>query len=153
NRANANIASSQSRLDMAQTQLQHSDIFSPIEGFVIYPEFFIVGSTEKRKVQIGDSVFPTQAFIQIPDTSQMLVDTQIREVDIYKVKSGQEATIRVDAYPDLAMKGKVSMIGTLAEGREKEGAGGKYFNLQILLDGTDPRLRPGMTARVEVLID
>jgi len=153
NRANANITSAQSKLVIAESQLQHSEIYAPLEGFVIYPEFFIVGSTEKRKVQIGDSVFPTQAFIQIPDTSQMMVDTQIREVDIYKVKSGQEATIRVDAYPDLAMKGKVTLIGTLAEGREKEGAGGKYFNLQILLEGTDQRLRPGMTARVEVLVD
>jgi HlyD family secretion protein len=153
NRANANIASAQAKLEIAQKQLLHSEIVSPIEGFVIYPEFYVVGGSEKRKVQIGDSVFPTQAFIQIPDTSQMLVDTQIREVDIYKVKSGQEATIRVDAYPDLVMKGKVTMIGTLAEGREKEGAGGKYFNLQILLDGTDERLRPGMTARVEVLVD
>ncbi|HXC61050.1 MAG TPA: efflux RND transporter periplasmic adaptor subunit, partial [Nitrospiria bacterium] len=116
-------------------------------------EFFVAGASEKRKVQIGDSVFPIQAFIQIPDTSQMLVDTQIREVDIYKVKAGQEATIRVDAYPDLVLKGKVTLIGTLAEGREKEGSGGKYFNLQILLNSTDKRLRPGMTARVEVLVD
>jgi HlyD family secretion protein len=152
-RANANIASAQSKLTIAETQLQHSEIYSPLEGFVIYPEFFIIGSTEKRKVQIGDSVFPTQAFMQIPDTSQMMVETQIREVDIYKVKSGQETIIRVDAYPDLIMKGKVTLLGTLAEGREKEGAGGKYFNLQILLEGTDQRLRPGMTARVEVLVD
>ncbi len=153
NRANTNIASAQDRLTIAQGQLQHSEVYSPIEGFVIYPEFFIAGATEKRKVQIGDSVYPTQAFIQMPDTSQMLVDTQIREVDIYKVKAGQEATVRVDAYPDLVLKGRVSLIGTLAEGREKEGTGGKYFNLQILLNSTDQRLRPGMTARVEVLVD
>jgi len=152
-RAAANIASAETKLTIAKDQLKHSEIYSPLDGFIIYPEFFLAGSSEKRKVQIGDSVFPTQAFIQIPDTSQMLVDTQIREVDIYKVKSGQEAVIRVDAYPDLVLKGKVSLIGTLAEGKEKEGGGGKYFNLQIQLEGTDPRLRPGMTARVEVLVD
>jgi HlyD family secretion protein len=153
NRAHANINSAQTRLNIAEDQLRHTEILSPIAGFVIYPETFLGSSSEKRKVQIGDAVFTTQGFMQIPDTAQMLVDTQIREVDIYKVKSGQEAIIRVDAYPDLALKGQVALIGTLAEGREKEGSGGKYFNLQIALKESDPRLRPGMTARVEVVVD
>lgn len=152
NRAFANINSAQTKINIARDQLKQSEVRAPVGGFVIYPEIFIAGSSDKRKVEVGDSVFPTQAFMFIPDTSQMFVDTQIREVDIYKAKSGQEATIRVDAYPDLVLKGTVALVGTLAEGKQGDGAGGKYFNLQISLNDTDSRLRPGMTARVEILV-
>ena len=64
---------------------------------------------------------------------------------------GQMAEIKFDAYPDLTVNGHVSLIGTLA--KSDDGKGGiKYFAMEITLDGTDKRLRPGMTARSEILV-
>jgi len=81
----------------------------------------------------------------------VLIETRIREVDIYKIKVGQMAEIKFDAYPDLTVNGHVSLIGTLA--KSDDGKGGiKYFTMEITLDGTDKRLRPGMTARSEILV-
>ncbi|HEY5648010.1 MAG TPA: efflux RND transporter periplasmic adaptor subunit [Nitrospiria bacterium] len=150
NRAKGRMATTKSRLQRAEYDLENTTIYAPVDGFVVYNEISRGG--ESRKVGIGDSMFPTQPFMYIPDTSKMLVNTQIREVDIYKVKAGQEAVVRVDAYPDLLLTGRVSMIGTLAELKDGE-AGGKYFNLQIELLDVDTRLRPGMTTRVEILVD
>lgn len=151
--AHINLGSAQLRLDISRSQLRSSRIVSSVEGFVIYIEQYFSGASTKRKVEIGDAVFPTQPFMQIPDVSQMVVDARIREVDVYKVKSGQGALIRVDAYPDLTINGEVALIGTLAEAAGNEAIGGKYFNIQVLTKQSDPRLRPGMTARVEILVD
>jgi HlyD family secretion protein len=87
----------------------------------------------------------------LPDLSQMVVETQVRETDIYKVEKNQQVVISVDAYPELALEGEVSFIGTLAQ--EEEVRSGKYFRVTILIREVDPRLRPGMTARVELLVD
>lgn len=150
NRARGRMGTTQNRFARARNDLANTTVYAPVDGFVIYSDVSRGG--EKRKIEIGDSIYPTQPFMYIPDTSKMLVATQIREVDIYKVKSNQNAVVRVDAYPDLILKGHVSIVGTLAKSKSGEG-GGKHFNLQIELMDVDPRLRPGMTTRVEILVD
>jgi HlyD family secretion protein len=152
-RARAEIATQRVKVSIAEYHLRNTEIYAPIDGFVIFPEVSIINTSERRKARIGDAVYPTEPFILIPDTSQMLVSTQIREVDIHKVKPGQEAVVRTDAYPDLVLTGNVAQIGTLAESKEAKGVGGKYFNLEIVLKDTDSRVRPGMTARVEIRVD
>jgi HlyD family secretion protein len=117
---------------------------------VIYKDVFF--GSEKRKVQVGDQVWPNQPLIMLPDLSQMVVDTQIRETDIYKVEKNQKVVIHVDAYPELELEGEVSFIGTLAQ-EERGGRAGKYFRVTILIREVDERLRPGMTTRIEVLVD
>lgn len=150
NRAKANLFSAEDRIRVAEEQLRRTKIYSPIDGFVIYTEQPF--GLEKRKLQVGDTVWTGQQILTIPDTSSMLVDTRIREIDIYKVKNGQKAFVRSDAYPDLRLTGTVTALGTLAKGADDKDAGAKYFSMVITLDATDSRLRPGMTARTEVLV-
>lgn len=134
-----------------QTQnLAQCEIQATVSGLVIYKDVFF--GSEKRKVQVGDQVWPNQPLIMVPDLSQLTVETQVRETDIYKVEKDQQVVIAVDAYPELALKGRVSFIGTLAQ--EASGRrGGKYFTVTVLVEETDPRLRPGMSARVELLVE
>ena len=117
---------------------------------VIYKEVFF--GTEKRKVQVGDQVWPNQPLIMLPDLSQMTVETQVRETDIYKVEKNQQVLISADAYPELTLEGEVNFIGTLAQENEAR-RGGKYFTVTILVEKADPRLRPGMSTRVELLVE
>lgn len=146
----AGLRSTQDNLNRAREQLKKTRIYSPIVGFVVYRTIEFPGQ-EKKRVQIGDSVWQGQEILFIPDMSKMLIETRIREVDIYKIKVGQKAEIKFDAFPDLTVDGHVSLIGTLA--KSDDGKGGiKYFTMEITLDGTDKRLRPGMTARSEILV-
>jgi len=139
-----------SKLELQTQNLSRTEIRATVSGLVIYKEVFF--GSEKRKVQIGDQVWPNQPLIMLPDLSQLTIETQVRETDIYKVAKDQPVTVSVDAYPELALSGMVSFIGTLAQ--ENIGRpGGKYFTVTVLLDETDPRLRPGMTTRVELLVD
>jgi HlyD family secretion protein len=149
--AKGKLAVARKKLANTKEELTKTSLKAPIAGFVVYKELYLSG--EKRKVRIGDSVWSDQDIILIPDISAMAVETRIREVDIHKVKIGQEVTVRVDAYPDLTLHGKVERIGTLAEKEEGLNAVSKFFYLYIIIKESDLRLRPGMTARAELLVD
>ena len=138
------------RVETQTQNLESCEIRATVAGLVIYKDVFF--GSEKRKVQVGDQVWPNQPLIMLPDLSRMVVETQVRETDIYKVEKNQQVVISVDAYPELELRGQVDFIGTLAQ--EDEGLrGGKYFSVTILVDEADPRLRPGMSARVELLVE
>ncbi len=139
-----------SRVELQSQNLERCEIKATVSGLVIYKQVFF--GSEKRKVQVGDQVWPNQPLIRLPDLSRMTVETQVRETDIYKVEKNQQVLIAVDAYPELTLEGEVSFIGTLAQADEAR-RGGKYFTVTILVKQADPRLRPGMSARVELLVD
>ena len=138
------------RVELQSQNLERCEIKATVSGLVIYKQVFF--GSEKRKVQVGDQVWPNQPLIMLPDLSQMTVETQVRETDIYKVEKNQQVLISVDAYPELVLEGEVSFIGTLAQADEAR-RGGKYFTVTILVNKADPRLRPGMSARVELLVE
>jgi HlyD family secretion protein len=139
-----------SRVELQTQNLESCEIRATVSGLVIYKEVFF--GSEKRKVQVGDQVWPNQPLIMLPDLSQMTVETEVRETDIYKVEKNQSVLISVDAYPEIRLEGEVSYIGTLAQ--EDDGRrGGKYFTVTILVSKADPRLRPGMSTRVELLVE
>ena len=139
-----------SRVELQSENLNRCEIRASVEGLVIYKEVFF--GSEKRKVQVGDQVWPNQPLLMMPDLSRMVVETQVRETDIYKVEKNQQVSIAVDAYPELELGGEVNFIGTLAQEDEVR-RGAKYFSVTIQVKDVDPRLRPGMSTRVELLVD
>lgn len=151
NKAVQELDSYKSDLSYAKRELEKTVVYSPQEGIVVMKERFQNG--EFRKPRVGDVVFSNQPILFLPDISVMMVKVLIKEIDLNKVAVGKAVTIKVDAYPDLKLTGKVSFIGTLAERREEiRGGGEKYFKVSILVSGNDESLRPGMTARVEIVV-
>ncbi len=118
---------------------------APVSGFTVLHET----NTQvdlKRKLRVGDTVWQGQPILYLPDSSSMIVKTQVREMDLHKISPGLEATVTVDAYPDSKVSGKVENIGVMAS--ESSSAADRSFQFNIKLDKRDSRLRPGMTARV-----
>ena len=147
----AQLAGLQEKYQNALNEKAKTAIHAPIPGLVIYNEIPDAGKT--RKVQVGDAVWSHQGLISLPDISRMLVETQVREIDIHKVSLDQPVAIQIDAYPDKAYTGIVHLIGSLAKAQGNASAGVKYFQVQVLLQESDARLRPGMTARVDILVE
>ena len=147
----AHLEGLQEKYQQALNELEKTSIYAPIPGLVIYNEIPASGKT--RKIQVGDAVWSHQGLISLPDISRMLVETQVREIDIHKVELDQEVRVQVDAYPDRSYTGTVHLIGSLAQADRNLPSGTKYFEIQVLLEESDPRLRPGMTARVDILVD
>lgn len=136
-------------LEEAEKQLERTVIRAPQAGLAVLKETYREG--ELRKPRIGDTVLRNQPLLFLPDITEMMAKVLIREVDLHKISVGKPAEVKVDAYPDLVLEGKVSFIGVLAERRQEVRGGEKYFRVHVDISGFDERLRPGMTSRVRII--
>ena len=148
--AESRIQEAASKLAQAQQQLARTEVRADVPGIVVYRDVFF--GSEQRKPQVGDQVWANQPLLILPDISKMVAETRVRETDIHKVERNQGVKVRVQAYPDLKLTGRVTLVGTLAQ-EEKERRGAKFFGVTVQIDGSEPRLRPGMTAQVEIQVE
>ncbi len=119
-------------------------------GLVVYDEN--MSANPRRKLRIGDRVFATQGIVTIPEVNRMMVEASVGETEVHRVRSGQIAEVRVEAFPDLRLTGKVSRVGTLASASPTRPFDDKRFDLIIALDPTPAELRPEMSIRADVVI-
>ena len=68
------------------------------------------------------------------------------------MRPGQRATVRLEAFPELRLTGKVTRVGTLARTSADRPFDDKRFDLIVELDEADAELRPEMTARADILL-
>ena len=110
----------------------------------------MIGPRTRQMLKVGDQVWRGLCIVSIPDVNNMQVNAKINETDIGKIKLGQEVIIRLDAYPAKPFEGKVSKIGKLSYPKDKNSKV-KVFDIEILIDGSDETLKPGMTVSCEFL--
>ncbi len=148
----AKMAEAGAELQKARNQLQKLQelekefrITAPKQGMVVY---YREWSGEKRKA--GSTVQPWDpAVATLPDLSEMLSKTYINEVEIRKIKVGQEVTLGLDAFPDATLTGKVTQVANVGETRK--GAETKVFEVEIKVNESDSTYRPGMTTSNTIL--
>lgn len=131
-----------------QLHLERTTLRASVKGIVLYK--ILTLQREKRKVQVGDTLWNRQSFAVIPDLSHMVARVEVREHELGKLEVGQAVTIQPQAYPELTLTGSVDSVGVLASNDGKQQSDNR-FEVRIALDNTDPRLRPGMSARASIL--
>jgi HlyD family secretion protein len=125
-------------------------LVAPLPGMVVYYEQED-RQGKRSKPRIGDIVDPWRPIVQIPDLSVMQVEMMIHEVDRHRLDVGLPVRLRLEAYPEAEFTGRIETIARLATEVES-GTGVRGFVTVARIDGTDPRLRPGMTAIVEIVL-
>ncbi len=148
--ARTRAGETQLRLELLERLIDGCTIRARGAGLVVYEEN--LNSNPRRKLRIGDRVFATQGIVTIPEVNRMLVEASISESDVHRVKTGQPAEIRVEAFPDLKLTGTVTRVGTLASASVNRPFDDKRFDLVITLDPTPAELRPEMTIRADVIV-
>jgi HlyD family secretion protein len=138
------VDASRAALARTEEELGKTKLVSPLAGYLVLQEIPL--ETGKRRPQVGDSVWSGQAIATIPDLSQMVVQTRVRETDLHRIHEDMLARLAVEAYPDVALGGRVDFIGNLAE--SVADSPWKFFSVRMLVDRAEPRLRPGMSVRV-----
>lgn len=96
--------------------------------------------------QSGDSVSQSTAAIVLVDRSKLYVNLQIDELHVVELSNGDKATITLEAVPNLALTGKVSYINPVGTSNQ----GVVYYDIQVVLDKTDPSILIGATADVTI---
>ncbi|MDF1862788.1 MAG: HlyD family efflux transporter periplasmic adaptor subunit [Verrucomicrobiales bacterium] len=146
----------QKKRDELDEQLESCTIFATKPGLVVY------GASERNpysggnesKIEEGASVRFKQTIITIPDMRRMGVKVSIRESHIKKVKIGQKVRITTDAEADKVLTGEVKKVAVLPDSnRWYDNPNQKIYPCEIHIDGTQDWLKPGMSAKVEIITD
>jgi HlyD family secretion protein len=101
-------------------------------------------------LQLGDEVRMGRQLGSVPDLTWMKVNTMVDETDFLKVYPGQPVKVRLDAMPDVVFDGKITYMSKLCRLKDREGSQ-KVFDLEVKLNVSDERLKPGMTVSCEFI--
>lgn len=156
-RENVNMA--RLRLENARIKLKEleekqsaANVYAPVSGIVILP---VASGLDKPKI-IQEGVETTQGEIlmSVGNLEGFSVKAKVDEVDIFKIKVGQEVKVSGDAFPDLSLKGKVTHISSQAG--KGDYADVPMFDVIVTIESLNPeqkgRLRLGMTCSLEVMV-
>lgn len=139
--AEATVQIKQANLEKAQVDLDHCTIYSPVDGIVI-----------SRSVDVGQTVAAAMnapvLFLIANDLTKMQIDTNVAEADVGNVEVGQDVDFTVDAFPYRTFHGKVVQNRNAATTVQNV----VTYDVVISVDNTDLKLKPGMTATVQVII-
>lgn len=131
-------------------------LVSPIGGVVMRYQKPGNYQEESRIAKLGDyitglmeSTAPSY-LMTVADLSRLVVKMKISEMDILKLREGMPVTVTVDALPGAKFDAKVSLVSPQAD---KDSNNLKNFKVEVALLRSDPKLKPGMTARVDGLLD
>jgi membrane fusion protein (multidrug efflux system) len=123
-------------VELAQARLARTRIRAPFGG--------IVGI---RKVNVGDYVRDGDALINIEDIAVLKLDFRLPEIYLARLKPGQELEVTCDVVPGVVFPAEVEAIDPLVD------ADGRAVLLRARLDNSEGRLRPGVFARVRLIVE
>lgn len=151
--AQRSLASAQANLDQANAKAASRTVTAPSSGSIVELNAK-VGATVTGGMIMGESdTSGGKQCMQIADLSKMKVTVQVGEKDIAKIAVGQSANVTYPAFPDNVSQGTVTAIASVANSDAANGGGSVTFNVDILIEAPDTRLKPGMTAEVSVVTE
>lgn len=151
--AQRSLASAQANLDQANAKAASRTVTAPSSGSIVELNAK-VGATVTGGMIIGESdTNGGKQCMQIADLSKMKVTVQVGEKDIAKIAVGQSANVTYPAFPDIVSQGTVTAIASVANSDSNYSGGSVTFNVDILIEAPDSRLKPGMTAEVSVVTE
>ncbi len=136
-------------------QLKACVIKATQAGLVAYGDLNASASSRySESIEEGSSVRLRQTILTIPDMSQMGAHVNIHESQVKKIKLGQRALVRVDAEPGKVLEAKVAELALLPDSASTRYTPNvKVYPCTIHIQGAYDWLKPGMNARVDVIVD
>ena len=136
----AQVKQAEASLKQARIDLDYTKIISSVDGVVI-----------SREVEEGQTVaasFETPTLFNVAeDLTKMQIEASVVEADIAKVKEGQKVYFSVDSFPDETFEGKVVQV----RNNPITTSNVVTYEVIISVDNKDMKIKPGMTANVEIV--
>jgi RND family efflux transporter MFP subunit len=154
-KAQANLLSAESDLALVQTELRELDRYkancrltAPKAGTIAYANNEWMGPEER--IREGATVRQQQTVFYLPDMSRMQVKVNVHESVVNKVKKGLETNLQIEAFSGSSLKGTIQQVSELASSSRSDS---KSYEVTVMIESFPPelKLKPGMTARVEIV--
>ena len=134
--AEAARAAAKAVLDLARQRVADAVLVSPVDGVVA-----------ERHTDVGERLGDASVAFVIEQTAPLKLRFRVPERYLSRVRRGQVVKATVDPYPGASFDGTVSLVGGSVD------AGTRTFLVEAELQNRDGRLRPGLFARVELLLE
>jgi HlyD family secretion protein len=146
------------KLDLAQlalieSQIENCIIKAPQDGQAVYANVIGWRGTKELIIAAGELARERQVLIRLPDPKRMQVVAKINEAKVALVSRGMSATIRLDAFPDLELRGTVERVDEFPVPVSFSGSSVKEYETVVRIDEPAPGLRPGLTAEVRIRVE
>jgi len=138
-------------VNLQQDRVDRSRVVAPVDGVVYYPRYW------GQPLRAGDPVWRSNRFVDVADPSVMSIESTVSQMDWPRLKPGQDAEIRLVAYPRRLYHGKVRRVGVLARDRSLilREAPANVMSFHVLVDVVEqsPELRSSYTAKLSIITD
>ncbi len=133
----ADIEAAQARVEAIEATINMAKLTAPFSGTITQAEGMV-----------GDLVSPGSNAFRIDDLTKMFVDVYVPEVDINRIKVGQEVTLTFDAISLVEYQGRVTEVAQVGT----TSAGSVDFKVTLEVLNPDEQVKPGMTAAVNIVV-
>ena len=143
----AELTKKQNELNKIKNLMNEFTVYAPAQGMLIYRRDW-----NGSKITEGGEVSTWNPVVaELPDFTTMESVTYVNEVDIQKIKEGQNVVLGLDAVPDKELTGVVTSVANIGEQRKNSDS--KVFEVLIQIHGTDSLLRPAMTTSNRIFVE
>ncbi len=143
--AQANVAQAQANVERAEEELANATIKAPIRATVLTRDVEM-GSPVSSILNMGSAA---TLVMTLGDINQVFVRGKVDEVDIGRVRLGQQARITVETFKDRKFDGRVTQISPI--GTEKDNV--TTFEVKVSIDNPGNELKANMTANAEIVLE
>jgi len=138
--AEARLAQARAAADLLAKTIADSTITAPAGGIITH-----------KAVEAGELVTPGATIVTLTDLDSVYVMIYITEKELGRVRLGDTAEIRIDAFPDRPFEGKITYISPEAEFtpknvQTKEDRVKLVFGVKVEIENKDGLLKPGLPA-------
>lgn len=136
------------RIQASRAALEALEVKASISGVVIYRS-----NWNNEKKQVGSNAHLMETILEIPDLSTLVVEGQVAEVDAGKIRVGQRVMLTLDAIAEQTFEGRIVEVSTIFR-QVSFDRPVKVLPFKAKLGQIDARrMRPGMAARLQVVVD
>lgn len=142
--------------DLSKTYLGSMILRSPVDGILhIMTNNRAQGSfgTSRPPFQEGDTAWTGAVIAEIPELNSLRAEFRVGEIDRGRVREGLAVRIRVDAVPSAKLAGKIDWLSPIATLVFRTLPPEKNFPAFASIEKIHPRLRPGMSVTVEIIVE
>ena len=150
---NAELDMKAAQLELARSQANADRMLvkSPIAGITVMQQTF--AGSEFRPVKEGDPLMPGFLFMQIVDTSSMVINATVNQVDAERLRINSKAKVRFDAYPGLELPAHVVSVAAVTKAGGFRASYMKEIPVRLKLDRMDPRVIPDLSVSADVVLE
>lgn len=153
----AQLKAAEIDLDQARIELKRATanvdrmvLKAPIEGIVVMQSIFRGG--DWGQIRQGDQVAPGMLFMSVVEPASMILNATVNQTDSEMLRLGQQASVHLDAYPDIDLPATVIGIGAMTKPGGFRASYVREIPIRLKLDKMDARVIPDLSASADIVI-